>query len=96
MPAVFFLFKEPITKNTTSENNTVKKQLGVTFKDALQGHPFWFMGIALIFAAGSISGLITNSVPMLIDKGFTLSEACLLYTSPSPRDRTRSRMPSSA
>ena len=24
------------------------------------------------------------------------SKACLLYTSPSPRDRTRSRMPSSA
>ena len=29
---------------------------------------------------------------------FTISEfnGCLLYTSPSPRDRTRSRMPSSA
>ena len=25
-----------------------------------------------------------------------LGDACLLYTSPSPRDRTRSRMPSSA
>ena len=25
-----------------------------------------------------------------------LTEVCLLYTSPSPRDRTRSRMPSSA
>ena len=25
-----------------------------------------------------------------------IEEACLLYTSPSPRDRTRSRMPSSA
>ena len=25
-----------------------------------------------------------------------LTQACLLYTSPSPRDRTRSRMPSSA
>ena len=25
-----------------------------------------------------------------------LLEICLLYTSPSPRDRTRSRMPSSA
>ena len=25
-----------------------------------------------------------------------LGKACLLYTSPSPRDRTRSRMPSSA
>ena len=28
--------------------------------------------------------------------GLELEEACLLYTSPSPRDRTRSRMPSSA
>ena len=25
-----------------------------------------------------------------------VQEICLLYTSPSPRDRTRSRMPSSA
>ena len=25
-----------------------------------------------------------------------MNKACLLYTSPSPRDRTRSRMPSSA
>ena len=75
MPAVFFLFKEPVTRSTNGENNTVKKQLGVTFRNALQGHQFWFMGVALIFAAGGISGLITNSVPMLIDKGFTLSEA---------------------
>ena len=43
-----------------------------------------------------------ESTPVL--KGFlesaghdvTLREDCLLYTSPSPRDRTRSRMPSSA
>ena len=28
--------------------------------------------------------------------GPELTRACLLYTSPSPRDRTRSRMPSSA
>eukprot|EP00657_Telonema_sp_P-1_P012082 TRINITY_DN830_c0_g1_i1.p2 TRINITY_DN830_c0_g1~~TRINITY_DN830_c0_g1_i1.p2 ORF type:complete len:110 (+),score=50.14 TRINITY_DN830_c0_g1_i1:98-427(+) len=27
---------------------------------------------------------------------FTVLVSCLLYTSPSPRDRTRSRMPSSA
>ena len=29
-------------------------------------------------------------------RGLEQVEACLLYTSPSPRDRTRSRMPSSA
>ena len=27
---------------------------------------------------------------------FIMDEACLLYTSPSPRDRQKSRMPSSA
>ena len=33
----------------------------------------------------------------LVDPGgFKLCNGCLLYTSPSPRDRTRSRMPSSA
>ena len=32
----------------------------------------------------------------LAKNGFTLSYFCLLYTSPSPRDRQKSRMPSSA
>ena len=37
--------------------------------------------------------------PLIInnrDKPFGASEICLLYTSPSPRDRQKSRMPSSA
>ena len=34
--------------------------------------------------------------PDRVDRFRELDEACLLYTSPSPRDRTRSRMPSSA
>jgi len=41
---------------------------------------------------------ITNlvfSVSLLVS-GVLLYSACLLYTSPSPRDRTRPRMPSSA
>ena len=36
--------------------------------------------------------LAKNRIQIMIDKGMD----CLLYTSPSPRDRTRSRMPSSA
>ena len=35
---------------------------------------------------------IKDAAKMAMDSGMT----CLLYTSPSPRDRTRSRMPSSA
>ena len=38
-----------------------------------------------------------NSLPSIKSiKGLTNLIICLLYTSPSPRDRTRSRMPSSA
>ena len=32
----------------------------------------------------------------VVGHGATIYRFCLLYTSPSPRDRTRSRMPSSA
>ena len=39
-------------------------------------------------------GAASNLTPKDIDKD--IIQACLLYTSPSPRDRTRSRMPSSA
>ena len=42
-------------------------------------------------AWGLVRTIINNMVVGVVD-GFT----CLLYTSPSPRDRTRSRMPSSA
>ena len=44
---------------------------------------------------------ITPGKPVELPFGLTVSTqkpitGCLLYTSPSPRDRTRSRMPSSA
>ena len=39
-----------------------------------------------------------STTPVVQQTGTTLNQThpCLLYTSPSPRDRTRSRMPSSA
>ena len=46
-----------------------------------------FMTGALSMGNGLSAGNATN---------FTWTITCLLYTSPSPRDRTRSRMPSSA
>ena len=36
------------------------------------------------------------SVQIIFEKVVVQAMGCLLYTSPSPRDRTRSRMPSSA
>ena len=52
-------------------------------------------GLAEAQLSGSIESLKffdTEAAGKLIAK----DKSCLLYTSPSPRDRTRSRMPSSA
>ena len=50
---------------------------------------------------GKAIGCIVDGVPPLIpineeDIQVYLDRSCLLYTSPSPRDRQKSRMPSSA
>ena len=39
---------------------------------------------------------VTKKDHVFDSRAFSLADTCLLYTSPSPRDRTRSRMPSSA
>ena len=39
---------------------------------------------------------ICSFISILEDKGYAYSRDCLLYTSPSPRDKRQSRMPSSA
>ena len=39
---------------------------------------------------------VVFAVDVGIEQKVGIGRTCLLYTSPSPRDRTRSRMPSSA
>ena len=39
---------------------------------------------------------VVRTIAMGASEGLKRGVSCLLYTSPSPRDRTRSRMPSSA
>ena len=46
------------------------------------------------FSAAELRSIFFGGRPVTIDDTYTI--ACLLYTSPSPRDRQKSRMPSSA
>ena len=43
-----------------------------------------------------VSIRVVETIPGKTTMGLEIPNTCLLYTSPSPRDRTRSRMPSSA
>ena len=55
------------------------------------------IGLGIDFTARDLQEKCKEKgTPWEIAKSFEHSSPCLLYTSPSPRDRTRSRMPSSA
>ena len=60
---------------------------------------FMFFGEFIMVLGGSLNQVL---IPLICTLHFYFKEknyllcVCLLYTSPSPRDRTRSRMPSSA
>ena len=61
---------------------------------------FFAMALALFFITDKLSiSLYAGALGMVLSGVLTIDEAyeaCLLYTSPSPRDATLSRMPSSA
>ena len=53
-------------------------------------------GTVLSTQDAQISAEVTGHLTWVAEVGDLVRKGCLLYTSPSPRDRTRSRMPSSA
>ena len=53
-------------------------------------------GRPLTLETGRIARQADGAVLATYGETVVLATVCLLYTSPSPRDRTRSRMPSSA
>ena len=59
--------------------------------------PFAFVFGVVVAEAGIPQWLGWSSSPIIFGGAIQVTLlTCLLYTSPSPRDRTRSRMPSSA
>ena len=69
-----------------------------TVKGKIDAHPIWIVHIKMPkeLIANFKSGLEKEESQDYIDDMATDLNTCLLYTSPSPRDATLSRMPSSA
>ena len=67
-----------------------------------EGSPFWEFRMKYLELGVTVEAMLElepNEAALLFSILFEelgYGDACLLYTSPSPRDRTRSRMPSSA
>ena len=77
-------------------NKTATATNPITIKAQTTGEVF-FEGNSQVRMGGAyiiFEGVVFQNPSNLVANGDTI--ACLLYTSPSPRDRTRSRMPSSA
>ena len=54
------------------------------------------IGMGKVQLPGAAADGMKFVAPVVIERIMGAYRTCLLYTSPSPRDRTRSRMPSSA
>ena len=80
------LADDAVTGAKLANNISIAGTLGVTGLTTLSGN-------LVIPNAGNI-GSVGDTDAIAIDASGNVT--CLLYTSPSPRDRTRSRMPSSA
>ena len=82
--------------------NSYRKPSGITIVEVLFSIGIVIMGLmgiaGLIMIAGTqlTQGLKADGMSNLGLNAIEEFDICLLYTSPSPRDRTRSRMPSSA
>ena len=92
--------------NTNAISNASAKAAAVTLKffpesgDLINGinSTLAFMATNQNGQPVAVKGAIVNSANQLIDSFASVHDGmgCLLYTSPSPRDRQKSRMPSSA
>ena len=88
--------------STTINNNANNRLItGSGTADTLEGESSLTYDGTMLFCTGGTITAERGAIPSVESKNSTTSSyarfyCCLLYTSPSPRDRTRSRMPSSA
>ena len=87
--------------NAAGEETTVRI-VGLDETDLGQGYVSWISPVARALIKARDGDTVTLATPGgrevldILEVRYEEIPICLLYTSPSPRDRTRSRMPSSA
>ncbi|MEM7610248.1 MAG: MFS transporter [Pseudomonadota bacterium] len=74
LPVVYAFFRDP-PQAIAAQNAAKPEQTGFAFADAIRSYRFWLMAIGILLVAAGIGGLITNTFPMLLDRGLSATEA---------------------
>ena len=97
-PAINEAFKSVTAHYTSEELVTKRQQVSEEIQDKLKSKvaPFDIDVSGISLVNFGFSPEYQKAIEAKVIATQQTAKACLLYTSPSPRDRTRSRMPSSA
>ena len=90
---IMFKFKELIEKNSDELTKLIVTEHGKVYEDAKGSLT---RGLEVVEFACGIPHLLKGEFSENVGTNVDSWSICLLYTSPSPRDRSLSRMPSSA
>ncbi|MDY0748132.1 MFS transporter [Paucibacter sp. R3-3] len=81
LPFAVFWMKEPagIAARADGTRPTAVVAGGLTFAQGLRSMRFWFLNIGLSLVVGAIVTMVSNTVPMLRDKGLTAAAAGAVF-----------------
>ena len=91
----FPIFKNYTEKKFDGDFETYTDYKDPYIKEKIENNG-WMIWPLIPYSHDTINYLIPTPAPSPPDKENLLGTDCLLYTSPSPRDKRQSRMPSSA
>ncbi len=52
---------------------------GLSFRQGLLSSRFWLCNLSLALVVSAIVGIVTNTIPMLLDRGFSAAEAAAIF-----------------
>jgi MFS family permease len=87
IPITLLWFNLPDKQNVSSSRlkanissvATSEIMLGMSFYEGCVSRKFWICNIAMSLVVASVVGMVTNAVPLLMDRGFSISEATLVF-----------------
>jgi predicted MFS family arabinose efflux permease len=69
------------TAHKSSPDRAEQAQLGLAFQQGLMSGRYWVCNIAICLVVAAVIGMVTNTVPILRERGFSATEAGMIFSS---------------